>query len=93
MTLRPSGYTGVWLTGGTGYVALHVTPNKVGHTQNFVQFCAYIHPSMWGIRQRISCSCNMAHIKAFTAGERAELHYRISSGENADEKKSGRKIY
>ena len=88
---EPSGYTGVWLTGGTGYVALHVTPNKVGHTQNFVQFCAYIHPSMWEF-DRESLVHVIWPILKLLQPERAELHYRISSGENADEKNQEEKF-
>jgi len=74
----PPGYTGVWVTGGTGYVALHVTPGKVGQTNNFVEFCAYIHPSMW-VFDRESLVHVMWPILRLFQPKRAEIHYRVSS--------------
>jgi hypothetical protein len=74
----PPGYTGVFLTGGTGYIALHVTPNSIGQTKNFVEFCAYIHPSMW-VFERESLVHVMWPILKLFQPERAEIHYRVSS--------------
>ncbi len=81
----PTGYTGVWLTGGTGYIALHITPNKVGHTDNFVQFCAYIHPSMWEFERESLVHVIWPILKLFRP-EKAEIHYRISSSVNNENK-------
>jgi S-adenosylmethionine/arginine decarboxylase-like enzyme len=74
----PPGYTGVWVTGGTGYIALHVTPNPVGGTPNFVEFCAYIHPSMW-VFHRESLVHVMRPILKLFQPERAEIHYHMAS--------------
>jgi hypothetical protein len=74
----PPGYTGVFLTGGTGYVALHVTPNAIGQNKNFVEFCAYIHPSMW-VFERESLVHVMWPILKLFQPEQAEVHYRVSS--------------
>lgn len=75
---EPPGYTGVWVTGGTGYIAMHVTPNPVGKTKNFVEFCAYIHPSMW-VFDRESLVHVMWPILKMFQPKRAEIHYRVSS--------------
>lgn len=75
---HPSGYTGVWLTGGTGYIALHVTPDQIGQTKNFVQLCAYIHPSMWEFNREALAEVMWPLLKLFHP-EKAEIHYRISS--------------
>lgn len=80
----PPGYTGVWVTGGTGYIALHVTPNNVGHIENFVQFCAYIHPSMWEF-SRESIVHVMWPILKLLKPESAEIHYRIASDTTGNE--------
>ncbi|HPZ10331.1 MAG TPA: hypothetical protein PL110_19735 [Candidatus Eremiobacteraeota bacterium] len=82
---HPAGYTGVWLTGGTGYVALHVTPNKIGQTHNFVQFCAYIHPSMWVFERESLIHVMWPVLKLFQP-EKAEIHYRISSSDITENK-------
>lgn len=74
----PPGYTGVWVTGGTGYIALHITPNPIGQTSNFVQFCAYIHPSMW-VFDRESLIHVMRPVLDLFQPSRAEIHYRIAS--------------
>lgn len=74
----PPGYTGVWVTGGTGYIAIHVTPNQVGQTSNFVEICAYIHPSMW-VFERESLVHVMSPLLKLFQPERAEIHYRISA--------------
>ena len=74
----PPGYTSVFLTGGTGYIALHVTPNPIGQTKNFVQFCAYIHPSMW-VFERESLVHVMWPILKLFQPQQAEIHYRVSS--------------
>jgi hypothetical protein len=74
----PPGYTGVWVTGGTGYIALHVTPHRIGQTENFVEFCAYIHPSMW-VFDRESLVHVMWPILRLFQPKRAEIHYRVSS--------------
>ena len=74
----PPGYTGVWVTGGTGYIALHVTPNPVGQTANFVELCAYIHPSMW-VFDRESLVHVMGPVLKLFQPKRAEIHYRVSS--------------
>jgi hypothetical protein len=74
----PPGYTGVFLTGGTGYVALHVTPRPVGSTSNFVEFCAYIHPSMWVFDRESLIHAMKPVLKLFNP-KKAEIHYRVSS--------------
>ena len=74
----PPGYTGVWVTGGTGYIALHITPHHTGHHDNFVEFCAYIHPSMW-VFDRESLVHVMWPILKLFQPERAEIHYNVSS--------------
>ena len=74
----PPGYTSVFLTGGTGYIALHVTPNPIGQTKNFVEFCAFIHPSMW-VFERESLVHVMWPILKLFQPEKAEIHYRVSS--------------
>jgi hypothetical protein len=74
----PPGYTGVFLTGGTGYIALHVTPNPIGQNKNFVEFCAYIHPSMW-VFERESLVHVMWPILKLFQPDQAEIHYRFSS--------------
>lgn len=81
----PRGYTGVWLTGGTGYIALHVTPDKIGHTDNFVQFCAYIHPSMWEFERESLVHVLWPILRLFQP-EEAEIHYRISSKDSTSKK-------
>jgi hypothetical protein len=74
----PPGYTGVWVTGGTGYIALHVTPHQIGHTSNFVEVCAYIHPSMW-VFERESLVLGMWPILKLFQPARAEIHYLVAS--------------
>lgn len=74
----PPGYTGVWVTGGTGYIALHVTPHRVGETSNFVELCTYIHPSMW-VFERDSLVLAMWPILKLFQPERAEIHYLVAS--------------
>ena len=74
----PPGYTGVFLTGGTGYIALHVTPNPIGQNKNFVEFCAYIHPSMW-VFERESLVHVMWPILKLFQPDQAEIHYRVAS--------------
>jgi hypothetical protein len=74
----PPGYTGVFLTGGTGYIALHVTPNPIGQNKNFVEFCCYIHPSMW-VFERESLVHVMWPILKLFEPDQAEIHYRVSS--------------
>ncbi len=74
----PPGYTGVFLTGGTGYIALHVTPNRIGQTSNFVEFCAYIHPSMWVFDRESLIHIMWPVLKLFKP-RKAEVHFRVSS--------------
>jgi hypothetical protein len=74
----PPGYTGVFLTGGTGYVALHVTPHAIGKTGNFVEFCAYIHPSMWVFDRESLIHIMWPVLKLFKP-DKAEIHFRVSS--------------
>lgn len=74
----PPGYTGVFLTGGTGYIALHVTPQPIGSAANFVEFCAYIHPSMW-VFDRESLIHIMRPVLRLFSPKKAEIHYRVSA--------------
>jgi|GEM_PF-484218 len=74
----PPGYTGVWVTGGTGYIALHVTPHRVGKAKNFIELSAYIHPSMW-VFERESLVLTMWPILKLFQPERAEIHYFVAS--------------
>jgi len=82
---EPPGYTGVFLTGGTGYVALHITPRPIGSTSNFVEFCAYIHPSMW-VFDRESLIHAMKPVLKLFDPKKAEVHYRVSSRNIAGDK-------
>ncbi len=74
----PPGYTGVFLTGGTGYIALHVTPNPIGQNKNFVEFCAYIHPSLWLFERESLVHVMWPVLKLFHP-QQAEIHYRLAS--------------
>ena len=74
----PPGYTSVFLTGGTGYIALHVTPNPIGQNKNFVEFFAYIHPSMWVFERESLIHVMWPVLKLFQPAQ-AEIHYRVSS--------------
>jgi S-adenosylmethionine/arginine decarboxylase-like enzyme len=76
----PPGYTGVWVTGGTGYIAIHVTPHHVGRASNFVELCGYIHPSMW-VFDRESLVHVVRPLLRLFRPDRAELHFRIASGD------------
>ncbi|MBN2400182.1 MAG: hypothetical protein JXI33_07555 [Candidatus Aminicenantes bacterium] len=75
---NPPGYTSVFLTGGTGYIAMHVTPNPIGQNKNFVEFCAYIHPSMWVFERESLVHVMWPILKLFQPAQ-AEIHYRVSS--------------
>ena len=88
---EPPGYTSVFLTGGTGYIALHVTPRPIGSTPNFVEFCAYIHPSMW-VCDRESLIHVMKPVLRLFNPKKAEIHYRISSRNIAGDKNQHRKF-
>jgi len=87
----PPGYTGVFLTGGTGYVALHITPQPIGSASNFVEFCAYIHPSMWVFDRESLIHIMKPVLKLFNP-KKAEIHYRISSRNIAGDKNRHRKF-
>jgi len=87
----PPGYTGVFLTGGTGYVALHITPQPIGSASNFVEFCAYIHPSMW-VFDRESLIHIMRPVLRLFNPKKAEIHYRVSSRNIAGDRNRHRKF-
>jgi hypothetical protein len=74
----PPGYTGVWVTGGTGYIALHVTPNPTGRASNFVELCCYIHPSMWVFERESLVHVTRPILRLFQPN-RAELHFCMAS--------------